>query len=170
MKSKLHSLPTIGWREWMSLPSLNIEHIKVKVDTGARTSALHAYYVSPFIREGVDWVRFGIHPIQKNAEIIVECEAPVTDQRIVTDSGGHEENRYVIETELILGNNVWTAEVTLTDRDSMGYRMLLGRTAMNGRFLVDPSASYLIGQNQPHHKEPVTQPGDQHENRHPFAQ
>lgn len=90
-------------------------------------------------------MRFGIHPMQKDIETVVECEVPVKDQRVVTDSGGHQESRYVIETKLMLGDVAWTAEITLTDRDSMNYRMLLGRTALNGRFLVDPSASYLIG-------------------------
>jgi len=140
-----NKLPVIGWREWMALPALGIDHIKVKVDTGARTSALHAFYVAPFTNKDRLWVRFGIHPIQKNIKTVIECEAPVKDQRIVTDSGGHKENRFVIETDLVLGDNTWKSEITLTDRDSMSYRMLLGRTALNGRFVVDPSASYLIG-------------------------
>ena len=129
----------------MSLPELGIEHIKVKVDTGARTSTLHAFFVEPFKRQGKQWVRFHVHPLQKDNETIIECEAPVKDERVVTDSGGHGEHRYIIETTLSLGVMDWRAEVTLTNRDSMKFRMLLGRTALDGRYIVDPAASYLIG-------------------------
>ena len=153
MNSNKQQFPVVGWREWMALPALDIDYIKVKVDTGARTSALHAFYVAPFMKNNEQWVRFGIHPIQKNTETVIECEAPVKDQRLVTDSGGHKESRFVIETDLVLGDNVWTAEITLTDRDSMSYRMLLGRTALNGRFLVDPSASYVLGHKPSSKKE-----------------
>lgn len=146
------SLPVLGWREWLSLPELGIAHVKAKIDTGARTSALHAFYVEPFEYQDEAWVRFGIHPKQRNSVYIVECAARIKDRRVVTDSGGHQEFRYVIETTLSLGGVSWPAEITLTDRDSMKFRMLLGRTAINGRFLVDPSASYRLGKKPKKHK------------------
>jgi len=133
----------LGWREWVSLPELGIDLIKAKVDTGARTSSLHAFSVDEFRRDNKLWVRFGIHPFQKRIDVEIFCEALVHDQRQVTDSGGHSELRYVIETTLKLGSMSWPIEITLTNRDSMGFRMLLGRTALRKLYLVDPGASYL---------------------------
>lgn len=135
---------TIGWREWVTLPGLDISRIKAKVDTGARTSALHAFSVKTYrADDGTERVRFGMHPVQGDQETVVYCDAEVKDRRVVRDSGGHETERVVIETPVKLGEQEFAAEITLTDRDNMLFRMLLGRTAMKGRFLVDPRRSYL---------------------------
>ncbi|MFT6050830.1 MAG: hypothetical protein ACI9B9_000468 [Halioglobus sp.] len=136
---------SLGWREWIELPALGISHIKAKVDTGARTSALHAFHVEPFVIDSEQWVRFSIHPNQGDSDTIVECEASVVDQRVVRDSGGHEELRYVIRTELRIGGNVANTEMTLTNRDDMRFRVLLGRTLLREKFLVDSGKSYLTG-------------------------
>jgi hypothetical protein len=137
--------PVLGWREWMGFPELGIQQIKAKVDTGARTSCLHAFFVEPFQKQGEAWVRFGIHPMQRNISEEIVCEAAVKDQRSIRDSGGHEEFRYVIETLVKIGSRQQRIEVTLTDRDTMQFRVLLGRTAIRGSFLVDPGRSYVQG-------------------------
>ena len=128
------------------MPELGIARIKAKIDTGARTSCLHAFYVEPSRRDGRYLVRFGVHPLQRNDNRVVQCEAELLDQRLVSDSGGHREQRYVIHTRLVLLDFDERIELTLTNRDSMRFRMLLGRTAMvAGLFQVDPAASYLAG-------------------------
>ena len=128
----------VGWREWVGLPALGLPLIKAKVDTGARTSALHAANVE---RSG-DRVVLQMHPLQRNTDLLVTCEAEIIDERVVRDSGGHEEPRLVIATDLVIAGKARRIEVTLTNRENMGFRMLLGRTAMRG-LVVDPRASYL---------------------------
>jgi hypothetical protein len=149
-------LQTIGWREWITLVSFDHTQIKAKVDTGAKTSALHAYYVTPFVKDGQNWVRFGIHPRQDSNEGEVTCEAPVKDQRRVRDSGGHSELRYVVETQLLMNGHTFTAEVTLTDRENMRFRMLLGRGALEKLYLVDSSKSFVLGGSKQHPPHPHT--------------
>jgi hypothetical protein len=136
---------TIGWREWLALPQLGIPAIKAKIDTGARTSALHTFSLEEFTAGGRRMVRFGIHPLQKRKDIALFCEAPVLERRRVKNSGGHIEKRYVIETRVALKNDLWRIHITLTNRDSMLFRMLLGRTAVAKRFVVDPGRSYTAG-------------------------
>jgi hypothetical protein len=146
VKERIH----LGWREWVSLPGLGIEQIKAKVDTGARTSALHAFSHQTFHDRGVLMVRFRIHPIQRRTDIEKECVAEVLERRVVSDSGGHREKRLVIATPVQLGERRWNIEMTLTNRDNMQFRMLLGRTAIKGHYVVDPGRSYLVGHKQEH--------------------
>jgi hypothetical protein len=135
----------LGWREWVSLPQLGIDLIKAKVDTGARSSALHTFELQNFEENGVARVRFSISPIQDNSHTVRLCVADLCDERYVTDSGGHRELRPVICTSLHIGNMVRNIEITLTHRGTMTYGMLLGRTAIKGLYTVDPEASFLRG-------------------------
>jgi hypothetical protein len=137
-------LPTIGWREWVSLPDLGLDRIKAKVDTGARTSALHAIRMETFRAHGDDRVRFAVHPVQRQSSPTVECEAVMVDERHVRSSDGRRELRPVIETVLRIGDRDWPIEVTLTDRALMGFRLLLGRRAVRRKFVVDPGTSWIV--------------------------
>jgi hypothetical protein len=133
----------IGWREWVSLPELGIDKIKAKVDTGARTSALHAFALRPFKEGHKDKIFFDIHPVQHDTTKVITCVADIIDKRMVTDSGGHREERYVIETPVRIGTDVWAVEITLTERDTMLFRMLLGRSAIKRRYLVNAARSFI---------------------------
>lgn len=137
----------LGSEEWCSFPELGIPAIKARVDSGAKTSALHAINIAPFVKDGINWVKFDINPIQNNLKTVIHCEALLIDKRVVKSSSGFREQRYVIQSNINIGSDLWAIEMTLTNRDSMGFRMLLGREAMSGRILVDPEQQYLLGQN-----------------------
>lgn len=147
VKKKRKKLRRIGWREWVSLPELGIDNIKVKIDTGARTSALHAFSLEPFMEDGKEKIRFAIHPVQNNVTEVVTCVADVIDKRFITDSGGHREERYVISTTIVLAGRSWPIEITLTERDTMLFRMLLGRSAIRRRYIVNPGRSFIKTKN-----------------------
>lgn len=135
----------VGWEEWCSLPQLGLIAIKAKVDTGATTSSLHAFNITPYEAEGILHVRFQIDPLQKGDGVVKLCSAPVVDRRVISDSGGHREERYIISTCFTLGGKSWEIELSLTDRESMQYKMLLGRRAMENMVMVDPAGSFLQG-------------------------
>jgi hypothetical protein len=138
-------LPVIGWREWVGLPELGIKTIKAKVDSGARSSSLHAIDLQTFKRDGVQWVRFKVHPIQRSRDKAIVAEAVILEFRSVRSSSGIAKMRPVIVTDVALLGTTWPVELTLTSRDKMGFRMLLGREAFRGRFLVDGGKSYYGG-------------------------
>lgn len=141
----MHSKIVIGKEEWCGLPDLKLPAIKARVDSGAKTSSLHAFNIYPFEENGQKYVRFDIHPIQDNRKIIQSCRGIVVDRRDVKNSSGEKEKRHVIKTPIAMGGEVWEIEVTLTNRDSMGYRMLIGREAMKERVLIDPDSSFCLG-------------------------
>lgn len=137
--------PLIGWREYVALPDLDVQKVKVKVDTGARSSSLHAFDIQPFRRGSLDWVSFMILPNQHSRLNAVRTEAPLLEYRHVRSSSGHQSERPVIRTSILLGQYRWVIDLTLTSRDEMGFRMLLGRQAIRKRFLVDTGRSFLSG-------------------------
>lgn len=145
MKDEPASVPVIGWREWVGLPDLGIKTIKAKVDSGARSSSLHAFEVQEFERDGAEWVRFKVHPVQRNSGEVVTAESQILDYRSVRSSSGKAAMRPVILTSVSLLGEVWPVELTLANRDEMGFRMLLGREAFRRRFLVDGGKSYYGG-------------------------
>ena len=128
----------IGWQEWCSLPELKIPAIKAKIDTGARTSAIHAFDIQPFVKHDKNYVRFSVHPLQHNDNLVVTCSVLVADQRLIMSSSGHKELRYVIKTPIMLGTKVWEIEVTLSNREPLLFRMLLGREALQNGIIIEP--------------------------------
>lgn len=139
------ALDVIGWREWVGLPDLDIKTIKAKVDTGARSSSLHAFDLVEFERDGAKFVRFKVHPVQRNSDELVVAEARILEYRKVRSSSGKATRRPVVITNVALLDQIWPVELTLANRDAMGFRMLLGREAFRGRFLVDAGRSYYGG-------------------------
>ena len=132
----------LGWEEWAGLPALGLPSLKIKVDTGARTSALHARLIEPYDDNGTAMVRFIVQPVRRRPAIEIVCHALVVDNRAVTSSNGETEQRVVIATDIEIGTRRWPIEITLTNRETMSYRMLLGRQALLAGMLVDPTASF----------------------------
>lgn len=148
-RRKPADLPVIGWREWIGLPEFGVHRMKAKVDTGARSSSLHAFALKRFKRNGSSWVRFQIHPVQRSARESVEVEAEVLEYRMVRSSNGKLSRRPVIVTRIELKGESWPIELSLASRDEMGFRMLLGREAIRNRFLVDTGSSFYGGRRRP---------------------
>lgn len=140
-----HSNTLTGWREWVSLPDLGVDWIKAKIDTGARTSSLHAFDIQEFERDGEAWVRFRVKPWQDSQEDAVVVESPIHDRRAVRSSSGHAQERLVVQLMILLVDREVMAEVTLSNRDEMGFRMLIGREALRRGYVVDPARSFLGG-------------------------
>jgi hypothetical protein len=139
------SLPLVGWREWVVLPSLGVRAVKAKIDTGACSSALHAFDICEYVDRGQPRVRFSVHPYQRKTAPTIIVESDLVEYRNVRSSGGHVTRRPVIVATIRLVGQEWPIELTLVSRDAMGFRMLLGRQAIAERFAVDPSRSYLGG-------------------------
>lgn len=145
-KSNKKPLAIIGWREWTGLPDLGIEKVKAKIDTGARSSSLHAFDIKTIDQDGKTYVRFRVHPLQRNSRETVECRAEVLEYRLIRSSTGHAQKRPVIVTTIHVLGETWPIELTLANRVEMGFRMLLGREAVRGRFMVDSGKSFYGGQ------------------------
>ena len=142
-RQRKSSLETIGWREVITFPKLKITRVKAKIDTGARSSALHAFDLEDFSYDGRSMIRFKVQPLQRSNEVAISTEAELLEYREIKNSGGTVERRPVIKTEIMLNQQTWLIELTLTNREMMGFRMLLGREAIRNKFLVDPGQSYL---------------------------
>lgn len=140
-----HSSTLAGWREWVSLPDIGVPWVKAKLDTGARSSALHAFDLHHFVRSGEEWVRYSVHPWQRSSDDATTVESRVHDLRHVRSSSGHGEDRYVVLMDIGLVGRTVTAELTLSRRDEMGFRMLIGREVLRRGFVVDSGRSYLGG-------------------------
>lgn len=144
----------VGKEEWCALPRLELPAIKARIDSGAKTSSLHAFNVQTYSKDGIDYVQFDIHPVQDNRRLTQRCHAPVIDRRDVKSSSGEKEGRIVIRTTILLGDFEKDIEITLTNRDTMGYRMLIGREALvSGQFLIDPDSSFCLGDRDSKHVE-----------------
>lgn len=142
---KFRSKSIIGWREWCAFPDLGLPEVLAKIDTGAKTSSLHAFKINLFERDGQEWARFKVHPVQRHRHPEISCEAPIVDERSVTSSNGKAESRLVVLTSITLGLVTYKTELTLTNRDEMGFRLLIGRQSLCKRFVVDPALSYTLG-------------------------
>ncbi|MDO5629394.1 MAG: RimK/LysX family protein [Mobilicoccus sp.] len=145
MSTGSHSSTVVGWREWVALPGLGVEWTKAKIDTGARTSAVHAFDVEQYTDGGIERVAFSVHPWQNSDADSVRTDTVVLDRREVRSSSGHADERLFVSLDISLAGRVVTAEVSLSNRDEMGFRMLIGREALARGFLVDPAESYLGG-------------------------
>ncbi len=135
----------VGWREWIGFPELGVDRIKAKLDTGARTSVIHAFRIRKVDDEDEPRVEFYLHPVQRQRNPEYRCIAQIIDERTVKSSNGESETRYLIITPMRMGEHIWPVELTLSDRDQMGFRMLVGRSAIRGRCIVDPGSSFLLG-------------------------
>ena len=135
----------LGWREWVAFPELGVEKIKAKIDTGAKTSSIHAYRIREIEQDGDAYLEFFLHPVQRRKKPEIKCRARLVDKRTVTSSNGSSQHRYVVETNLRIGEKAYPVELTLTDRDEMSFRVLIGREALRDRFVVDPGKSYQMG-------------------------
>lgn len=136
----------VGSEQWCSFSGFSIPVIKARVNSGAKTSTIHAFNIQSFNRNGQAWVSFEVHPIQNDSKITTHYENPIVDRRYVKSSNGNREKRFVISEPVLIGGDIWEMKLTLTNRDIMGYRMLLGREAKSGRMLVDPADNLLLGE------------------------
>lgn len=139
------AMQVIGWREWVALPELNVRKIKAKIDTGARSSSIHAFDVETYHENEIERVRFSIHPMQTRDDIFIDADVPILERRLVKSSNGEVSQRIVIRTTLMIRKQPMQVDLTLANRDAMGFRMLVGREAIRTRFLVDSGASFLAG-------------------------